>query len=649
MKEDNPKTILKNKISDYLISKHNITDPAKLFNCLNPEHDDSTPSMILNKKNPTQCKCFGCGVSYDIFDLIGIDFNLTDYKQQYKKACELYNIPYNEQNFLEEKKQIEQPKAPAVKDYTAYIKEHAEQIEKAEPYLTARGISLTTARLYNVGYDACFTEHLEEEKAKEVKKYYASIKTEGTNEAIIIPNDKHSINARFINNTKSKHAKAGNGIFNLNAIKDGDFIFIVEGVFDALSFIELGYNAIALNSVNNINLFIKHLNENKKELYTPLIIALDNDEAGKKSSQELQDKLNEIGVINYVSSNLYGIYKDANESLVNERADLKARIDDYLKALNNGLLTEYQNSKSALAYINDFIELMERNETPFIKTGFNALDTALDGGLYEGLYCIGAVSSLGKTTYCLQIADQIARQNTDVIIFSLEMSRNELIAKSISRNTAVYCQRNNKPMGQYASTTRTITTKEKRRVCNTTQQQYINYAIGDYTTYARNVYIIEADGFIDVNDIRDTIREHINNTKHKPVVFIDYLQIIQPLKDTRHTMTDKQQIDFNITELKRISREFKTPVVVISSFNRISYNAPVDLQSFKESGAIEYATDVLIGLQFKDQDENTDLKAEKKKTKRTVEAVILKNRNGQTGDKLQYDYYTPFNLFTETI
>ncbi len=61
----------------------------------------------------------------------------------------------------------------------------------------------------------------------------------------------------------------------------------------------------------------------------------------------------------------------------------------------------------------------------------------LDGGLYEGIYICGAISSLGKTTFITQIADQIAADGRDVLIFSLEMARSEIIAKSISRLTYI--------------------------------------------------------------------------------------------------------------------------------------------------------------------------------------------------------------------
>ena len=72
------------------------------------------------------------------------------------------------------------------------------------------------------------------------------------------------------------------------------------------------------------------------------------------------------------------------------------------------------------------------------------------------------------------------------------------------------------------------------------------------------------------------------------------------------------------------------------------------MQSFKESGAIEYSSDVLLGLQLKDvgsQGFNVD--EAKKKEPREIELVILKNRNGQTGAILPFNYYQKFNYFLE--
>ena len=80
-----------------------------------------------------------------------------------------------------------------------------------------------------------------------------------------------------------------------------------------------------------------------------------------------------------------------------------------------------------------------------------------------------------------------------------------------------------------------------------------------------------------------------------PVVVIDYLQILAPHNDRA---TDKQNTDKAVMELKRISRDYKTAVIGISSLNRQSYDEPISMKAFKESGAVEYSSDVLIGLQL---------------------------------------------------
>ena len=70
------------------------------------------------------------------------------------------------------------------------------------------------------------------------------------------------------------------------------------------------------------------------------------------------------------------------------------------------------------------------------------------------------------------------------------------------------------------------------------------------------------------------------------------------------------------------------------------------MEAFKESGVIEYSSDVLIGLQLKGTGGNTfDVDNAKKQNPREVELKILKNRNGITGQTLDFKYYPQFNFF----
>jgi replicative DNA helicase len=80
----------------------------------------------------------------------------------------------------------------------------------------------------------------------------------------------------------------------------------------------------------------------------------------------------------------------------------------------------------------------------------------------------------------------------------------------------------------------------------------------------------------------------------------------------------------------------------------MSYKEAVSMEAFKESGAVEYSSDVLIGLQLKGAGKKDfDYTAEKKKNPREIELVILKNRDGAVGNKISFDYYPMFNYFTD--
>ena len=130
------------------------------------------------------------------------------------------------------------------------------------------------------------------------------------------------------------------------------------------------------------------------------------------------------------------------------------------------------------------------------------------------------------------------------------------------------------------------------------------------------------------------------------MVFIDYLQILKAAEGDERA-TDKQITDHNMTFLKQLSRDFDIPVFAVSSLNRQNYSEKINMAAFKESGAIEYGSDVLMGLQLKGAGERDfDINAAKEKNPREVELVILKNRNGGISTKgIELNYYPVFNSF----
>ena len=309
--------------------------------------------------------------------------------------------------------------------------------------------------------------------------------------------------------------------------------------------------------------------------------------------------------------------------------------------------------------LNGFMERVIKNrERQGIKTGFEGFDRLLDGGFYPGLYVIGANSSMGKTTFFLQIADNIAKSGHEVLIISLEMARDELIAKTLSRISLV------KSLEKYKSTCYAKTTRDVLlgRFNNDIEKKIIGQAIQEYHEAGQKIRIIEGVGNVKVSRIREEVERYRKQGKEPPVVIIDYLQILAPF-DLK--MTDKQNVDKNITELKRLSRDFEIPVLGISSFNRENYNAPVSMTSFKESGAIEYSSDVLIGMQYngwdylegeKEKDGGRlqrlrgirDAMDEAAKNRGTqgIQVKILKQRNFSRRSIL-FEFSPAFNYFRE--
>ena len=310
----------------------------ELFRCVSPEHEDKNPSMSFYKKK-NKCTCFACGKNYDIFDLVKMEYGLKTFPEQLKKVEEFMKNPeliedanktiYSKKNIeirlnstIQEKKVEENKIYP---EFYYYYRDCKKRISETD-YLQKRGISKEVQDKYNIGYDTDF---------KEGKMKFPI-------QAIIIPISKDSYTVRNINSaSKFRYTKVGEAaIFNYWELKQNrkDTFYIVEGEIDALSIIEAGRKSIALGSVNEVNLLVNKLKEDK--FNNKFILMLDNDEKGKMWQEILYTKLKEIG-INVEKSNALGKYKDANEFLIKDREKFLALFQEiekenpWKKKLNN--------------------------------------------------------------------------------------------------------------------------------------------------------------------------------------------------------------------------------------------------------------------------------------------------------------------------
>lgn len=636
---------LKEQLKPYVESITHKSKGANMYVCPVCGSGTGSHSTGAFSIKGTSWKCFSCNEGGDIFDLIGKHERITDYSEQLKRAGELFGISIDsyrataQEDFREYQNQ---PKSEQythnnihTTDYTQFFLQANRDIEKTSYH---RGLSIETLNRFKIGY----VESWRHPKAPNAP----------ASPRLIIPTSRESYLARDtrdqIPEEQKAYSKSKVGsihLFNAKALQTATKpIFIVEGELDALSIIEVGGEAVALGTTTKVKSLIELLKTNKPA--QPLIIALDNDEAGEKAYKELSEGLRGLSIPFY-RLNPAGEYKDANEALQGNREALRQAVEEaeHIQDEAEQAQREAYLSTSTAHYLQNFIDgIADSVNTPYIPTGFNKLDAVLDGGLYEGLYIVGAISSLGKTTLITQIADQIAQAGHDVLIFSLEMARAEIMAKSISRHTLQQVLSSGGDI-RNAKTTRGITTGKRYENYSKTERDLINGAIVAYSQYAEHIYISEGIGDIGADQIRETVKKHILFTGKTPVVIIDYLQILAPYSDRA---TDKQNTDKAVMELKRISRDFKTPVIGISSFNRANYKEAVTMEAFKESGAIEYSSDILIGLQLKGAGKKDfDANEAKKKSPREIELVILKNRNGSTGDRIELQYYPLFNYFKE--
>ena len=589
-------------------------------------------------------KCFACDKGGDTLDLIGYVEGIDDYNSKLTRAGELFNmtidVPAREHQNQDKTAQNTDTRnsihTPTSGNYLAFYKQANDNIQ-ATNYPEKRGLSKAILDRFKIGY----VENWKHPNAPE--------NVTGS-PRLIIPVTQTSYLARDtrdnIPDYQKQYAKTkvgGSDIFNGRAfIDDLDKpIFIVEGEIDALSIMEVGGVAVALGSTSNAKKLAGMVRD--KQLERPLILALDNDSKGRKAQAELEALLQAQKTPYTVAVLTEGAIKDPNEMLIKNREVFTARVEDAIKNARDD--KEKYLETSTDNYVQDFLNgIADSVNTPSISTGFPILDKCLDGGFYEGLYIVGAISSLGKTTLVSQIADQVASRGHDVLIFSLEMARSEIMAKSISRHTVMEVVQTGGDM-KNAKTVRGITAGNRYEKYNSTERELIKNAVQTYSGYAKHIYITEGVGDLGVNQIRATVEKHTRYTGNTPLVIVDYLQILAPANERA---TDKQNTDKAVMELKRISRDFKTPVIGISSFNRDNYNNAVSMQAFKESGAIEYSSDILIGLQLKGAGQNGfDATEAKSKNPREIELVILKNRNGKTGDKVPFQFYPMFNYFVE--
>lgn len=437
----------------------------------------------------------------------------------------------------------------------------------------------------------------------------------------------------------------------------GTLNFLTEGEIDALSAYQAlkpyleQFGIAATGSVQFVHKTIEELNKTYGDCLTkPRFIWLgDNDakEEVRKATEDFVEALNAAGypTIAVFFSNDTGRKVDANQYLQehgdsglagflfdvvdSKEGDLDKLARDIMKAA-----VQAQGIKSSS--LSDYLEedfdadVAHMSKHSDRATGFENLD--VEQLFLPGLYVVGGTPGTGKTTFCWQLLSQLAggdeyqgRSKEYCVFCCYEMSRMEMAAKSIARDMR----------RQWFS--------NKEISCLSSSQ--IRLGAGKFNDAAKaamkrlkatmetlNVMELSNTNLTELLVALNFEAQRAKEAGLPLVICVDYLQLI-PVENSKATA--KERIDEAMLRLKNFQRETNSTLIVISSLNREACNVGgTKLFAFKESGSVEYSSDVAWLLVREDEEDSP----------RHVKLVCMKNRSGATYE-VSFEYWAQSDYF----
>lgn len=292
------------------------------------------------------------------------------------------------------------------------------------------------------------------------------------------------------------------------------------------------------------------------------------------------------------------------ESLEVILEDTEKRVFDLVQRRN---MEDFVPIRQIVMNAMDRIEKASHNKgnVTGVATGFIDLDYKTAGMQPSDLILIAARPSMGKTAFVLNIAEYVAfRQNQTVAIFSLEMSKEQLVNRLFSMESKVDSQH--------------------LRTGNLSDDEWEKLIESAGVIGKSNLIIDDTPG-ISISELRSKCRKY-KLEHHLDMIIIDYLQLMTG--SGRSTDSRQQEISDISRSLKALARELNVPVMALSQLSRAVEQRPDHrpmLSDLRESGAIEQDADVVMFI-YRDDYYNKDTDR-----KNISEIIIAKQRNGPIG------------------
>ena len=327
---------------------------------------------------------------------------------------------------------------------------------------------------------------------------------------------------------------------------------------------------------------------------------------------------------------LIGVCDEISEKAYGEEGDVTGLVD-YAESLVFDI-AQGRNSKN-FRHISDVIGDVYQNlhtiategeSAQGTKTGFSGIDRVLAGMGNSDLILVGARPGMGKTSFALNIATNVAVQSKKTVcIFSLEMSAEQLVTRIISSEAMI---------DSYALRTGNLDSKQWSEIAKTTTK-----------LAGCNILIDDTTGMT-VTGMKGKLRR----VKNLGLVVVDYLGLMQSDKRIENRVNEVAEISRN---LKIMAKELGVPVICCAQLSRgpesRTDKRPM-LSDLRDSGAIEQDADVVIFLYkddyYKTEKENSDEGC-------IAEVIVAKNRHGST-DTIKMGWigrYTKFRTIAQNM
>ena len=457
-------------------------------------------------------------------------------------------------------------KEPA-KDFTSYYAECRKRLTdpRAVKYLEGRGISVETARAFGWGFDPAADP-------AETGKYF-------TPRLILASTKGHYVGRRIdgVEDYDKINAKGSTaGVTNLHVMDVPGQVFVCEGAFSAASVYEAGGGLpVILNSAGNAGIFLDYGEAHRPQAL--LLLALDDDDAGHEATTKITKKLAELKIPYRVAHGLAEGEKDSNDLWIENSERFRKRVQ---MAMN-------PEGKKEYVPFDGFFERIMGDRYKAVKTGIDELDDLMGGGFVPGkLILIGAAPGKAKTAICQWICETMAERNKDMkaLFISLEMSRDELEARSLSRMIFEHV------IGDLSAME--ILQHEDVDAMQSGIDKYLSL-IGN-----RVQYNLGCDGVNFHPRGLDEILKTVNMAGDVNLLVVDYIQLIDS-----GDQTEMERIGKSMKYLLHYARSKNCIVIAVMANNRAS-NQTGNSSMFTGRGSsdLEYSADYILNITSDEDD-----------------------------------------------